>query len=140
MRGFLFVIYTVLLYSLTSCNSYQHVILTDFMTLRNEDSSIRETIEKGASVYISKRKNSRGMYIVKYGHNGSKKGWTFSSRHIQSTSSYHNSLDDDYIPYNYIPSYYYTTPSSGKTVNVRGYYRKDGTYVRPHTRSAPRRR
>jgi len=27
-----------------------------------------------------------------------------------------------------------------KTVNVRGYTRKDGTYVRPHTRSAPRRR
>jgi hypothetical protein len=29
--------------------------------------------------------------------------------------------------------------SSGETVNVKGYYRKDGTYVRPHTRSAPRR-
>lgn len=29
--------------------------------------------------------------------------------------------------------------SSGGTVNVRGYIRKDGTYVRPHTRSAPRR-
>jgi hypothetical protein len=25
-------------------------------------------------------------------------------------------------------------------VQVRGYYRKDGTYVRPHTRSAPRRK
>lgn len=29
---------------------------------------------------------------------------------------------------------------SGGTIHVRGYYRKDGTYVRPHTRSAPRRR
>ena len=29
--------------------------------------------------------------------------------------------------------------ASGGTVHVRGYYRKDGTYVRPHTRSAPRR-
>lgn len=27
-----------------------------------------------------------------------------------------------------------------KTVQVRGYYRKDGTFVRPHTRSAPKRR
>ncbi len=27
--------------------------------------------------------------------------------------------------------------SSGGTVHVKGYYRKDGTYVRPHTRSAP---
>lgn len=37
-----------------------------------------------------------------------------------------------------------TTPSApsstGGTVNVRGYYRKDGTYVRPHTRSAPRKK
>jgi hypothetical protein len=27
--------------------------------------------------------------------------------------------------------------NSGGSVQVRGYYRKDGTYVRPHTRSAP---
>ena len=27
---------------------------------------------------------------------------------------------------------------AGDRVNVRGYYRKDGTYVRPHTRSRPR--
>lgn len=37
------------------------------------------------------------------------------------------------------------TPSAprhtpGSDVHVDGYYRKDGTYVRPHTRSAPRRR
>jgi len=28
--------------------------------------------------------------------------------------------------------------SAGGSVKVKGYYRKDGTYVRPHTRSAPR--
>ena len=28
---------------------------------------------------------------------------------------------------------------SGGTVHVKGYTRKDGTYVKPHTRSAPRR-
>jgi hypothetical protein len=33
-----------------------------------------------------------------------------------------------------------STGSTGGTAHVRGYYRKDGTYVRPHTRSAPRRR
>lgn len=32
------------------------------------------------------------------------------------------------------------SPGSSGRVQVRGYYRKDGTYVRPHTRSAPRRR
>lgn len=29
------------------------------------------------------------------------------------------------------------SPSSGGSVHVRGYYRRDGTYVRPHTRSRP---
>jgi endonuclease YncB( thermonuclease family) len=29
---------------------------------------------------------------------------------------------------------------SGGTVNVQGYYRKDGTYVKPHTRKAPKRK
>jgi peptidoglycan hydrolase CwlO-like protein len=28
----------------------------------------------------------------------------------------------------------------GTDVHVKGYYRKDGTYVRPHTRSAPKRK
>lgn len=30
--------------------------------------------------------------------------------------------------------------AGGGTVQVKGYYRKDGTYVRPHTRRAPRRK
>jgi hypothetical protein len=39
------------------------------------------------------------------------------------------------------PSSDYSTPPSGYggTVHVRGYYRRDGTYVRSHTRRAPRR-
>lgn len=32
-----------------------------------------------------------------------------------------------------------STKSTGGTVQVKGYTRKDGTYVKPHTRSAPRR-
>ena len=46
-----------------------------------------------------------------------------------------------YTPRTYTPRTY--TPiynSLPKTVPVRGYYRKDGTYVRGHYRSAPRRR
>lgn len=46
--------------------------------------------------------------------------------------------------YNTSPSYSYSSPSSSysnisgdKTVYVQGYYRKDGTYVAPHTRSRP---
>lgn len=54
--------------------------------------------------------------------------------------------------YNIPPISSYSTPSSSSSssnapcvtgscgsVHVRGYYRKNGTYVRPHTRSRPRR-
>lgn len=46
------------------------------------------------------------------------------------TSSY--STDSEYSS-DYSPSY------GDKTVSVRGYTRKDGTYVRPHMRRSPRR-
>lgn len=58
------------------------------------------------------------------------------------TYKYSNPLHSD-IEYSQQPSTKYS-PSSyayrSKTVRVRGYTRKDGTYVRPHTRSAPRSR
>ncbi|MGB5105567.1 MAG: thermonuclease family protein [Candidatus Zixiibacteriota bacterium] len=38
------------------------------------------------------------------------------------------------------PSYEVPSSSSEKTVKVKGYFRKDGTYVKPHTRSKPRRK
>lgn len=38
------------------------------------------------------------------------------------------------------PTSSYSSPYTGDRVQVRGYYRKDGTYVRPHTRSRPRRK
>lgn len=71
------------------------------------------------------------------------------SANRQGTCSHHGGVDkwldgsttSDEPTSTYTPRY----PSSDtsdrpKTVQVDGYYRKDGTYVRPHTRSAPRRR
>lgn len=63
-----------------------------------------------------------------------------------SSSSARVSTPPRYLPapaptYPSYSEYSSSTYSSGeKTVHVRGYYRKDGTYVRPHMRSAPRRR
>jgi hypothetical protein len=52
--------------------------------------------------------------------------------------------ENDSSPTSRVPAPSYTAPSSsysgGGTVHVRGYYRKNGTYVQPHTRSAPHRR
>lgn len=56
--------------------------------------------------------------------------WEFDSE----TSTY------KYSRFNYTlnnSKYKYKSKSTGGTVQVKGYYRKDGTYVRPHTRRAP---
>lgn len=67
--------------------------------------------------------------------------WIFDSemsayRHYTTSSSPKKTTSN-------IPSTYRTKTSSSTsngTVHVKGYYRKDGTYVKPHTRRAPRRR
>lgn len=41
-------------------------------------------------------------------------------------------------PFPSTPPAYAPPPSGSGRVHVRGYYRRDGTYVRPHTRSRPR--
>lgn len=46
----------------------------------------------------------------------------------------------DYSARTYGTNRYSERSYTGGTVSVRGYYRKNGTYVQPHTRRAPRRR
>lgn len=50
------------------------------------------------------------------------------SKSVESTAAFQT---DNSLPSTSIGS------SSGGSVNVKGYFRKDGTYVSPHTRSAP---
>lgn len=66
-----------------------------------------------------------GHYVVK-----------FSAYERHPYSDEYKSKYNDFIKKG---TYNYQTNSSG-TVKVNGYYRKDGTYVRSHTRSAPKRR
>jgi hypothetical protein len=61
---------------------------------------------------------------------------------IESSNSSISTRDytmSDYSSRNYSGHRYTGRTYSGGTVSVRGYFRKDGTYVRPHTRSAPSR-
>ena len=51
----------------------------------------------------------------------------------------HSSRASD-TQHGYRSSRSYYTPSYNKPVKVRGYYRKNGTYVKPHTRSRPKSR
>lgn len=156
MRKFFTILGVFLICLLTSCNTYNYVVLTGQATLRSKDGGYtQEVLNEGSRVHISKRTNKKGLYTIVYGHNNPKKAWVLSPRYTLYKPDFYTPnyyKDYDYTPsYEYLkdntssyypPSYYqyYTPPSSGGTVNVRGYYRKDGTYVRPHTRSAPRRR
>lgn len=125
----------IFLFSITvsSCvTNYYAVSLAEDTVLYSDKKSEKEivTIPKDTKVYlssgISKRKYKRLKWKNYY-------GWVYEPKYISYKS--------------YISSSEYQSPSysnkskksSGGTVNVRGYYRKNGTYVRPHTRSSKKR-
>jgi hypothetical protein len=119
----------------SSCvTNYYYVSLeedTPIYENRNEGTTSYYFVPKGEKVYIAtSKKKYKKIKWNKY------KGWAINPVYNTSkTSSYSNSQT-------YTPSQNnYSKPSStGGTVQVKGYYRKDGTYVRPHTRSAPKRK
>lgn len=119
-------------YLATSCVNYYSVTVnaeTVLYASGNDRSSVVYSVPSGSSVYI-KGKKSKKYRKIKYGNYA---GWAYypdytassqySSRYSSSSSSSTKSSSN------------YSSP--GKTVNVKGYYRKNGTYVRPHTRSSP---
>lgn len=94
------------------------------------------TIPKGSKV-LTRKKTKQFHYLIFENYNG------YAYKPIYLNYHKYNSSIDGQL-------YGYTTKkkkktssystSNGGTVNVKGYYRKDGTYVRPHTRSAPKRK
>ena len=119
-------------YLATSCVNYYNVTVnadTVLYSSGNDGSSVVYRVPSGSSVYI-KGKKSKRYRKIKYRNYA---GWAYypdytassnySSRSSSSSSSSTRSSSN------------YSSP--GKTVNVKGYYRKNGTYVRPHTRSSP---
>ncbi len=128
--------FLILLLSIVSCTNYYTVLLTEdtnvYGTSSNEN--IVTTIPKDTKVYLSNKANKKNYKKIKWGNYS---GWAYNPTYTSYSS---------YIPtksYNTptSPSYNYTpSTSSGGTVHVKGYTRKDGTYVSPHTRSAPRRK
>jgi hypothetical protein len=109
---------------------------TTIFTSKNEKESVT-VIPKGSGAYINRSdKRARKLKWKKF------KGWainpkysnsSFSSNSNNSNSSNNTSSNNSYTKSS-------TRTSSGGTVQVKGYTRKNGTYVAPHTRSAPRRR
>ncbi|WP_413997768.1 hypothetical protein ACMDB5_08175 [Flavobacterium sp. W1B] len=125
-----------LLFLTSSCvTNYYFVNLEEDTPIYKKTNTSGEAIvvaPKGYSVYISSRTNSyRKIKWKNY------KGWAINPVYnIGTTSNYNSKSALSNSTYNSSS----TKSSSGGTVQVKGYYRKSGTYVKPHTRSAPRRK
>lgn len=132
------IIAIILMFILNSCvTNYYYVSVDEDSTIYNSKGGSEPIviIPKGSRVYITKSdKNYRKIKWNKY------KGWTenlvYSNTSIPNnySSSNYNSSSNSYQRSST------KTSSGGGTVHVKGYTRKNGTYVSPHTRSAPRRR
>lgn len=127
--------FLIILLSMVSCTNYYTVLLTEdtnvYATSSNEN--LITAIPKDTQVYISSKANKKNYKKIKWGnYYGLAYNPSYTSySNYKSAGSYNTSTPS----YNYTPG-----TSSGGTVHVKGYTRKDGTYVRPHTRSASRRR
>ena len=122
----------------TSCSTnYYTVLLSEDANLYSsaDSASTIMTIPKNTQVFLSSGPERKNYRKIKWGNYS---GWAYNPVYtayegytsVNSTSSGSS-------------GYHYGTSSSGsagKTVSVKGYTRKDGTYVHPHTRSAPSRR
>lgn len=151
----LFILFSLVI---TSCSSFEYVTLNEPTIIENSKGGVERILNEKTNVYLSKYKNEEGKHRIKWRKSNRDNftyGWVKypnyslnknNSNSYKSESLYNSSYKSekdsnlyDYYSPQYSPSY---TPSSSKggRVHVRGYYRKDGTYVRPHTRSAPRRK
>jgi hypothetical protein len=143
---------------LNSCTTNYYLVTVDQPTAYYKDQSgysEQFTIRPGRQLLARKSKKSSGYRAITFGDNsGFIKNRNFQNErkyssnelkylHFMPDSTYYYSKS--YVP-NYPPpatsasSYSNSSTNSGGTVHVNGYYRKDGTYVRPYTRSAPKKR
>lgn len=121
---------------------------TDIYQRANPGSPVLYTIPAGYPLIVERKRNHfRKVVFDEYSgfaykpsvkltkkYKPKKTGDIFSAYRVKKE---HNiDEDDDTESYRGSPS---RNPSyNGGPVRVKGYFRKDGTYVRPHTRSAPK--
>jgi len=131
---------TIVAGAFTSCTTIYYVGQTsDSVKLYNsEDTSTLTTyiIPKGSTV-LTTGKSKKYHYLIYETY----KGYAYKPIYL-NYHKYNSSIDGELYGYSTKKkkSYSSSNGNSGGEVNVKGYYRKDGTYVRPHTRSAPKRK
>ncbi len=144
MKSKISTIFFLLLLSITGCKNVYYVGLTDTPSalFSSEDTLYHDqesmTVIPAREKILIKKKIRKGLYQVTYRNNS---GYIFNPR-FSSYRKFHSQIDGNLFAYSTIKSATSTQKDtySGGDVSVKGYYRKDGTYVRPHTRSAPSRR
>lgn len=98
--------------------------------------AVRAAQGEDVSHYSSNNAATQPSPAQGYGYNQpSSSGYAPPSNYTAPATSYTYTTPPSY---DYDSTGSYSSYNSGD-VHVRGYYRKDGTYVAPHTRSAPRR-
>lgn len=123
-----------ILFIFSSCTTYEYVYFlspTELYRKPVDSSESYFVIPADTPLYMSKDATVyRKIKYKKY------KGFVYSPNYRYVDYKFKN----DTIPANRSINSDSYEPSSGGTVHVKGYYRKDGTYVRPHTRKAPKKR
>lgn len=128
-----------LLFASCTTNYYSVYLREDTPIYHKKDTTgtVYTVIPKGTKIYYTDGPHSYSKIKWK-----NYKGWTanlvYSYVPISDTSNATtNSISYSSDSGTYKPS---SSRSSGGSVHVKGYYRKNGTYVRPHTRSSGKRR
>lgn len=135
-----------------SSTAKKAVVITENANLRkaaNSNGEIVQTISEGTNIEIVKQQGA--WFLVKAdGQTGWMHGNTIRFVDVENLTTNNLTTDDTYTN-SYDSSSYYSSPYSGysdsssstynyrpKTVRVRSYFRKDGTFVRSHTRRSRR--
>jgi hypothetical protein len=118
-----------------STNYYTVLLSEDAAIYDSADSTkIVTTIPKNSEVFLSSTSNKNNYRKVKWNNYS---GWAYNPVYTSYSNYTPVKTSTNRSSYNYSSG---STRSSGGSVSVKGYHRKDGTYVRPHTRSASSRR
>lgn len=140
MRKILYGLFLTLLFiscKVTRVENFYTVLITEDAPIFLKADTLSKSIHfvnSGQPVFMDLDNSKKGYRKVKY---KGQTGYVYRPSFTEYNKYYASKLNDSTKVDNVIKP---NTSSPGGTISVKGYYRKDGTYVKPHTRKAPRRR
>lgn len=142
-RIFKLIVVLTISISLFNCSNIYYVGETSepvkVYSIIDTTTTINYTIPAGSRV-LTQKKSKKYYYVIYENCKGYVYNPNYKNYHRYNSSidgiiyGYSSTKTQNTNNYNYNST---SKSSSGGTVNVKGYYRKDGTYVRPHTRRSP---